>query len=260
METPQKLKFGQGNAKLGHEIFTFSLPAGHSCPGACKCLSKADPDTGKVKDGQKTEFRCFAASQEAVHTTVRAARWHNYIQLLACKTAGAYDSVKMKDLLLESLPVKATKVRIHVSGDFFAQQYFDAWLAVALERPEVVFYAYTKSLRFWINRLVDIPENLRLTASRGGNFDRYIEQYSLPEVQVIFHPDDAGILEIDHDDSHAIDPGRTKFALLLHGTQPANSPAAEAKRRLTVEGHKGYSRKPNKLHGGSHERSEPILF
>ena len=260
MEKPQKLKFGKGNAKLGNEIYTFSLPAGHSCPGAMACLSKADPDTGRITDGKKTQFRCFAASQEANYTTVRAARWYNYMQLLLCKTAGKYDTEKMKALLLESLPEDATKVRIHVSGDFFAQEYFNAWLAVAEELPEVIFYAYTKSLRFWVNRLVDIPVNLRLTASRGGSLDRFIDQYMLPEAQVIFHPDEAGILEIDHDDSHAWDPYRQKFALLLHGTQPLGTEAAAAMSRLRAEGHNGYSRKKSKFHGGSHVRQEPVPF
>src|SRR4051812_39336424 len=72
----KKLKFGQGNAKLDDGIHTFSLPAGHFCPFADKCLSKADRETGRITDGPDTEFRCFSASNE-VRGSVRAARWHN---------------------------------------------------------------------------------------------------------------------------------------------------------------------------------------
>jgi hypothetical protein len=247
------LKFGKGNAKLGNTIYTFSIPAGHSCPGACKCLSKADPDTGKIKDGLKNEFRCFAASQEALYPTVRLSRWNNFKNLMLCKENGKQSTHKMVELIQKSLPKKAEKVRVHVSGDFYIQEYFDAWLQIAKDNPDTVFYAYTKSLKFWIARLSTIPDNLRLTASRGGNFDNLIEKYNLPEVQVVFHPSEAGILEIDHDDSHAWDPDRTKFALLLHGTQPKGSKAAEAKKVLQAEGHKGYSRK-HKEHVGSYAR------
>jgi hypothetical protein len=59
----QTLKFGKvsDNAKLrklGQKVYTFSLPAGYTCPGASKCLTKFDrnavkPDgkKGKIVDG-----------------------------------------------------------------------------------------------------------------------------------------------------------------------------------------------------------------
>src|SRR4051812_44017608 len=72
----QGLKFGQGNSKLDDAVFTFSLPAGHFCPFADKCLAKTDRETGRVKDGPNTQFRCFAASGET-YASVRNARWHN---------------------------------------------------------------------------------------------------------------------------------------------------------------------------------------
>ena len=66
------LKFGEPNAKLKKlakklrlKLKTFSLPSGWTCPGAKDCHSRADRDTGKIKDGKHTEFRCFQASAEA---------------------------------------------------------------------------------------------------------------------------------------------------------------------------------------------------
>ena len=44
-------------------------------------------------------------------------------------------------------------VRLHVGGDFFSSNYFDAWLYVVGERPDLLAYGYTKSLQFWVNRL-----------------------------------------------------------------------------------------------------------
>jgi hypothetical protein len=132
-------------------------------------------------------------------------------------------------------------VRLHVAGDFFNQNYFDAWLEVARLNPERVFYAYTKSLQYWVNRLGQIPVNMKLNASVGGKQDNLIEMYSLKSAVVVYSEAEAADkgLEIDHDDSHAYAQDES-FALLLHGTQPKGSKAAEAKRALAKAGWTGY--------------------
>ena len=43
------LRFGSGNAKLNPAILTFSLPAGHACPHAKDCKSKADRNFGTIQ-------------------------------------------------------------------------------------------------------------------------------------------------------------------------------------------------------------------
>lgn len=63
-------------------------------------------------------------------------------------------------------------VRIHDSGDFFSQDYLDAWKAIAAAFPSVIFYAYTKSLHLDIE--TDKPLNLRITQSLGGKYDERI--------------------------------------------------------------------------------------
>ena len=224
-----KLKFGKGNAKLDKKTATFSLPAGHTCPGADKCLSKADKDTGRITDGPDTEFRCFSASQEG-RPGVRNSRWHN-LRLL--KQAGLKSG--MCALILNALPGWAESVRIHVAGDFFSQTYFDAWMEVAELRPDIVFYAYTKSIPFWIARKDKLPANFRLTASKGGKYDALIEKHELPSAEVIFHPDEAGDMKIDHDDSLAKAANRDSFCLLLHGTQAPKGRASAALKRMRDE-------------------------
>ena len=145
----QLLRFGQGNAKLDHAIFTFSLPAGWSCPFAHTCLSKSDRKTGRVKDGPDTEIRCYAASMEARRQSVRDSRsGAHFDRLRRCKTTEA-----MTRLILDSLSPYAGWVRVHDSGDFFSLAYFDAWLEVARQRPGTRFYFYTKALRLWVQRL-----------------------------------------------------------------------------------------------------------
>ena len=81
-----KLSFGLGNAKLSKAIATFSLPAGHSCPFADECLSKAARITGLLADGDNCRFRCFAAANECTYPSVRAARWKNLDLLKAAGT------------------------------------------------------------------------------------------------------------------------------------------------------------------------------
>ncbi|PYX53893.1 MAG: hypothetical protein DMG76_23620 [Acidobacteria bacterium] len=230
------LKFGRGNAKLAKEIYTFSLPAGWTCPGAHACLARADRFSGKLTDGAEQSFRCFAASEEAAYPTVRLARWHNFDLLTGL------DRHSAKELLLASLPAQASIVRIHVSGDFFSAAYFLAWCDVARERSTIKFYAYTKSIHFWKRQVDQIPANLVLTASEGGKFDPAINGFK--RAKVVYSQAEAAALdlEIDHDDRHAYEQA-DNFALLLHGGQAKGSVAAKALSALRAAGHQGYSRK-----------------
>ncbi len=222
------LKFGKGNAKLDKTIATFSLPAGWTCPGASLCMARANRETGKIADGPLQQFRCFAATAESAYTNVRESRWHNF-DLLKGKTRD-----EMSKLILESLP-DTTIIRIHVSGDFFNESYFGAWLDVAVARPDIKFYAYTKSIPMWKRFADSIPANLVLTASEGGKFDAQINGFK--RAKVVFSEEQAAALglAIDHDDSHAYD-GNESFALLLHGTQAKGTVAAKALSALRHEG------------------------
>lgn len=236
MET---LKFQKGNAKLDKSIFLFSLLAGHACPFANDCLSKVNFKTGKLEDGPETKFRCFSASSEVLFPAVFKARKHNWDLLRGLRSVDA-----MTTLINQSLPKQAKIVRVHVSGDFFNQTYFDAWMNVARMNPDRIFYAYTKSVAYWVARLDSIPANFSLTASKGGKNDNLIENYNLKFAEVVFTEEEAEQkgFKIDHDDSLAI-YSKTSFALLLHGSQPAGSVASKALSTLRKENKGGYSKK-----------------
>lgn len=238
------LKFKRGNAKLGRETLVFSLPAGWTCPAAKLCFSRADKATGKLTDGPHNQFRCYAASSENLFSNVRLGRWRNFDALKKCNGVTAL----MVELIERSiapfinskqLPIK--RIRIHESGDFFSQAYFDAWILVAANHPEIIFYAYTKALPFWVNRLNILPSNFRLVASYGGRYDKLIEQHRLKYVKVVFSELEAVKLglQIDHDDSHAWQT-KDDFAILLHGSQPAQTPAAKAWYAIRTKGRGGY--------------------
>ena len=210
------------------KVYAFSLPAGYSCPAALECLSKANRITGKVTDGKFAQYRCYAASDEAYSPQARALRWDNFDQLRQCKTSN-----DMASLLIDALPANAQIVRVHVSGDFYSQAYFNSWLKVASQKPEVTFYAYTKSIPYWINQIDSIPANLKLNASYGGRHDKLIDEHNLKSVRVVYDPVAAAVLslEIDHTEQLAIQ-GTDNFALLLHGTQPKGSDAGKALKSL----------------------------
>jgi hypothetical protein len=226
------LKFGKGNAKLGKKVVTFSLPAGHSCPFALDCLSKSDKETGKITDGKETIFRCFAASSEAVYKNVRLSRWHNFELLKTAK-----NTENITNLILQSLPKKCDIVRIHVSGDFFNMSYLQAWVNVAKLLPDTLFYAYTKSLVYLIG--LELPENLSITASKGGKLDKLITENNMKFAEVVYSEQEAKDknLLIDHDDSLAM-YAKNSFALLIHGTQPKNSKGSKAIKEMKLKGTK----------------------
>jgi len=193
------MKFVLNKKYYPQPTYEFNLPVGHTCPFAKECKVKVDRYSGKF-ESTGTRFRCYASSSERF-PAVRKHRWSNLDDVLNDKPI--------------VVPEDATHVRIHASGDFFSQIYFDQWLEVARVNPTVQFWAFTKSLMYWIARLNNIPSNLNLTASYGGLEDYLIEEYSLKYAKVFTTKEefiDSG-LPLDTDDSLAM-KGDVSFALL----------------------------------------------
>lgn len=236
----KKLKFVLGNAKLSKTVATFSLPAGHTCPFAKECLSKANRITGRLTDGKHCRVRCFSVSQECAYPNVRKIRWDNYEML---EEAGTTE--KMGKLIQRSLPAGIFSVRPGVAGDFYKESYFLAWLNVALNNPNIVFYGYTKATPFLVKYKNHIPDNFRFVASKGGTCDNLISKHHLKFAEIVFSVQEAKDkgLSIDHDDSLAYN-GKKSFALLIHGTQPPGTEASKAWRALIKQGFGGYGDKP----------------
>lgn len=245
-----KLSFGKANAKLVHlekktgkKVFTFSILSGYNCPGAKDCQSFAVENKGKlsIRDGVHTLFRCFSASQEVLFPSVYKQRKSNtnLVAMAAVNKAAAVD------LVLSSIPKKCEILRVHVAGDFKTLAYFDLWLEVARQRPDILFYAYTKSIPFWIKRRDVLPANFILTASMGGKYDKLAIDNNLRSALVVFSEAEARELnlEIDHDDYLAATHGKS-FALLLHGVQPKGTKAGEAWAKIKYK-QGGYSKKSN---------------
>lgn len=178
-------------------VYEWNLPSGFSCPFALECLVKVDRETGKF-DNKSNAYRCYSAMQERF-PAVREHRWKNF------------DFVRKGGV--PEIPAKAKAVRIHMSGDFYSQDYFDMWLDICRKNKNVEFWSYTKSLPYWVNRIDEIPSNLILTASRGGKHDFLIEQNNLKNVEVIKKIEQAKGRPIDTCDDQARIPG-VNFCLL----------------------------------------------
>lgn len=190
-------KFIKNTKYYDGTVYEFNLPTGHTCPHALECLVKVDRETGK-QDNLSTAYKCYASSAERF-PAVRANRWSNYE---FTKDGGTVE-----------LPKGTTAVRIHSSGDFYSQAYFDMWVAVAEQNPSVEFWAYTKSLNFWVRRLDVIPSNLILTASWGGRLDKLINEHNLKNVKVIDSYDSSIVHLIDYKDRLARKPNLDFYLL-----------------------------------------------
>lgn len=241
-----KLKFSPANAKLTKlqqqydKLYSISLLSGWCCPGARDCKSKVIIKAGakKIEDAPSCKFRCFSASQEVLYPAVYKQRRDNFRLVKRAKS-----TKKIKAIIQRSIPIDAKIIRLHVGGDFFSLSYLKAWIEVALSNPNIRFYAYTKSL-LHLQKVADsVPSNLRIVLSRGGKYDRLIpslKKKGFSEAKVIMNKKEAGKLKIDKDDSLACF-GKKDFCLLLHGVQPQNSIASQAKQQNKKEGWTGYN-------------------
>jgi len=114
-----------GNSKIG-KMFNFSMPPGKTCSAAA-CATC-------FKNG------CYACKSYRQYKNVRAAWDENYNYFKADPAGAEGDVVEF----LRKHGHKASYFRIHVSGDFFNREYFNAWVRIAKQFPAIKFLAFTK--------------------------------------------------------------------------------------------------------------------
>lgn len=230
----------KGNDKIKNPYF--SLPAGYTCPhaGRCKTMAVEDPRTGSAKLKSFGDFYCYAASDEVKYPNLRNRNWSNFKLLQSAKTKDEIYTILEKSFGYHFGDNPPRYFRIHESGDFYNQNYFDAWLEYAKDHPEIVFYTFTTSVNLWVRRLNEIPNNFRLTASRGGKQDHLIDKYNLRYMVVVNTVEEAiqKKMKIDINDKLAASDSTEPFAILIHGTQPKSSGLAKyvaANRNLIMD-------------------------
>jgi hypothetical protein len=165
MITKPKNLLTSGNRELKADgIFTWSLPAlaaklstGKNmlvCPSAGVCANL-----------------CYARSGTYNFSNVKAAHTRN-LELILDNPIG------WKNRLNEELKSKryqgGKSVRIHDSGDFFSDLYFELWLDIAHNNPDVFFYAYTKEVA--MVKRYELPKNFVIIFSMGGTQDHLVDK------------------------------------------------------------------------------------
>lgn len=234
------LGFSKNNAKL--EWPYFSLPAGYTCPFATVCKNFPAKWEGPIKGGKfkrpaswdknikpgpKAEIMCYAARAQGQYPGANVQAFKNLDLLKKMKT-----KEKMANLIIKSMEYHGLAntdiLRIHEAGDFFSQDYLDAWIEVAKKMPQTLFYAYTVSLPYYMARKNSLPKNFKIIASMDKNNEQFILDNGLRYSRVVGSEEEARELglPIDVDDSIAWGSD-DNFALVIHGSQPKGSEAAE---------------------------------
>jgi hypothetical protein len=204
----------------------FSLPAGHTCPGAKDCFTRVSRNGGSAWTAPGLNFACYAAAVERYRTNVRDLRWRN-LDLLA--PLDSLDiTANLATAFLNQRRSYTERVRFFESGDAFKPELAAAITTFAWTIKPMVVYLYTKALPFWIGQ--DIPANLRITASWGGRFDHLIADHFPRSARVVQTEAEARslALPLDFDDSYAYQDEPVHFAHLVHGWQPKGSTALAA--------------------------------
>ena len=210
MTNAKNLKWTEGNEKLvktsgeAYRVLGFGIPAdynfdgGNTCPAASACRGV-----------------CYAKQGRYIMAGVKNARLHNLNSFLSRGKLGFIgDAIADLTRFVKRYNV----VRIHDSGDFFSQDYLDAWKAIASAFPAVIFYAYTKSHHLDIE--TNRPLNLRITQSLGGKYDEMIN-LALSHARIFSSDADrlsANYIDGNESDIPAIE-GEINIGLVYHGVR-----------------------------------------
>ena len=112
-----------GNSKLGPGIFSFSIPAEHTCPGRTVACALA----------------CYAKRGHFIHAITKKRHRLNYEASLEADFASQMiAAIRHHD---------AKTIRLHAAGDFYSSAYVAAWTKIARRCRGTSFYWYTRSWR-----------------------------------------------------------------------------------------------------------------
>jgi len=136
----QKL-MSKGNEKLDKTILGWSITPIKSCLNCSQCKGT-----------------CYAVKPYNRYPAVKLA-WDRNFEL-------AKSGEFMKNIIDQLERVNgAVVVRIHVSGDFFSQDYIDAWETIAKIFPDVKFYTYTKVMHMFDFSSITSLDNVNIINS-----------------------------------------------------------------------------------------------
>lgn len=184
----QNAKMKKTSKITGIKTFNFTLPARKTCPMAKECLKYCYASKGAFT------WKNVKVKHEA---NLIATRQRNFVELI------------IKEVTKKSIEA----VRIHDSGDFYNKTYLSKWLKIAMQLPEVTFYAYTKSIHLFKD--TKLPKNLVIIYSFGGKKDHLINVKKDRHAIVYTGKLPKGY-SYANDNDHVALASNKKIALLMH--------------------------------------------
>lgn len=171
---PIQLKSSSPSKISLKENCAFSLPPGpsFSCPGATKSCKN-----------------CYAMKGRFIFPSVVKLMTNNW--KIIQKAEKSDNKRTLYRALKKVVPKNIQIYRLNESGDFFSQDYIDAWTRVIRKRPGSLFYAYTRSFNFNYQKLVRLP-NFNLLASTDKynekEAQKFIKRYKNSNIKQAFGP------------------------------------------------------------------------
>ena len=181
-------------------VLNFSIPAYKSLDGKVTCPFAKD--CVKYCYAQRGNYR-FSNVKKGQQKRYELTKTDNFVPIMNA------------NIMLE----RPTHVRIHDSGDFYSIKYLNKWIQIARDNKDVIFYAYTKSIKFF--RGIKLPKNMKIIFSEGSKIDNLID-YTRDRHAKIFRGKnalqdllDAGYINASDNDLNAIQDNK-KVGLILH--------------------------------------------
>ena len=195
----QNAKMKKTSKENKSKILNFSIPAFKTKSGKSTC-----PFAGgcqKYCYAQKGNYTRFPIVQELMEQKYLLSKQENFNTLMN-------EEIKKK---------KPTHVRIHDSGDFYSIAYLNKWITIAKQNKSVIFYAYTKSIKFFTEGLI-VPTNLKIIFSEGSKIDNLIDVKKHRHARIfktVEELNSSGYIDASNNDLQAITSNK-KVGLVYH--------------------------------------------
>ena len=207
-------------------IYNFTLPAfavtlsnGQNfnvCPNAGACAQFCYARNGtylfrNVKQKHMSNLEQTLHNREQWKAEMLAELQHKRFRPTFTRrtVAGLDPDIVLDDYIQRFIDNGYRAVRIHDSGDFYDSDYALAWIDIARQTPDVLFYAYTKEVLMFkdLQAKIDIPSNFRWLYSMGGKQDHLLDPDTDRHAEVfadIESIEQAGYMSQDESDLLAI--------------------------------------------------------
>ena len=201
----QNSKLKKTSIENNMRVLNFSLPAYKTitgktvCPFAKECV--------KYCYAQKGNYR-YPSVIKGLNNRYELSKTADFVP-------------KMNATIILERP---THVRIHDSGDFYSIDYLNKWISIANDNKEVIFYAYTKSIKFFKMDLFPktdtllLPKNLKIIFSEGSKTDNLINVAKDRHARIFKSKEllaAAGYIDASNNDLKAITSNK-KVGLVYH--------------------------------------------